>query len=86
MARIPLHLVEKTMTFNPTSHLNEADIAAYLDGAMEDAERRIVEAHLSGCDECRIEVITSQEAVSTAPRAGTRRKIPMRSRRSQAAS
>lgn len=66
------------MTFNPTAHLNEADIAAYLDGAMAEEERRSVEAHLANCDECRMEATASQEAVSTAPRVATRSRIPMR--------
>ena len=66
------------MTFNPGSHLNEADIAAYLDGAMPDAERKSVEAHLASCDACRMEVTASQEAVSTAPRTGARSRIPVR--------
>lgn len=66
------------MTFNPTMHPNEADLAAYIDGAIADAERKSVEAHLSVCDECRMEVTASQEAVSTAPRAAIRARIPMR--------
>lgn len=66
------------MTFNPGSHLNEADTAAYLDGVMPDGERKSVEAHLASCDACRMEVAASQEAVTTAPRIGTRSKIPVR--------
>ena len=66
------------MTFNLGSHLNETDIAAYLDGVTKDAERRSVETHLASCDECRMEVAASQEAISTAPSAATSSKIPMR--------
>jgi len=66
------------MTTNQSSHIEEADIAAYLDGAMTEKERASVEAHLASCDECRLEVIASQEAVSTAPRIARRSRIPMR--------
>jgi hypothetical protein len=66
------------MTFNPSAHLNDADIAAYLDGVVPDGDRKSVEAHLASCDACRMEVAASQDAVSTAPRIGTRSRIPVR--------
>ena len=48
-------------------HIDEGDLAAYLDRTLSDADRRQVEAHLSSCDECRAEVIASGDAVSSGP-------------------
>ena len=48
-------------------HLSENDIAAYIDGAMSEEERRRAEAHLSSCDECRLETVTASDAVTSAP-------------------
>lgn len=50
-----------------TAHIGEDELAAYLDRMLSEADRRRVEAHLSACDECRAEVITSREAVASAP-------------------
>lgn len=66
------------MTYNSIEHLNEADIAGYLDSTLTGTERKGVEAHLATCDECRMEVTASQEAISTAPRPATRSRIPLR--------
>jgi hypothetical protein len=74
----PFHLRQKIMTYNSSAHLNEADIAAYLDGAMTETERKGMEAHLSTCDECRLEVTDSHEAVNTAPRTAGRSRLPIR--------
>ena len=56
----------------PRGHLDEGEIAAYIDGAMTESERRSAEVHLAACDECRLETIASQDAVSSTPGAGTR--------------
>ena len=48
-------------------HLSDAEIAAYIDGAMSEAERARAESHLSMCDECRLETVTSSDAVASAP-------------------
>lgn len=66
------------MTYNPSSHLTESDIAAWLDRALPEPERRNVDAHLTSCDECRNEVSASQEAVSKAPRMTRPSRIPVR--------
>lgn len=55
------------------SHLDESQIAAYIDGAMNDGERAGAERHLSECDECRAEVVASHDVVGAAPIAGSAR-------------
>jgi hypothetical protein len=55
---------------NTTDHIDEDELASYLDRTLSDADRRLIEAHLSACDECRAEVIASREAVSSAPTLG----------------
>lgn len=39
------------------SHLTEGELAGYLDDELAAEERRRVEEHLDGCDDCRTEVI-----------------------------
>src|ERR1044071_8492463 len=39
-----------------TVHLEEADVAAYLDRTLSVADRARVEAHLADCERCREEV------------------------------
>jgi anti-sigma factor ChrR (cupin superfamily) len=48
-------------------HLNESEIAAYIDGVLSVDERTRAERHLSMCDECRLETLTSGDAVGSAP-------------------
>jgi anti-sigma factor RsiW len=45
-------------------HLTESVIAAYLDRRMGAEERRVVDSHLAGCDECRTEVVDVSRLVS----------------------
>ena len=56
-----------TREMQPRGHLDELEIASYIDGTLTESERQDVESHLSACDACRTEVITSQEAVSSIP-------------------
>lgn len=49
------------------AHLDDGDIAAYIDGVMTESELRSAEAHLAACDECRREATASQDVVSSAP-------------------
>lgn len=39
--------------FSRSSHLGDAQLAAYLDRSLSDEERDRIEDHLAGCDECR---------------------------------
>jgi hypothetical protein len=48
-------------------HLSEIDIAAYIDGVLSAEERARADRHLSMCDECRLETVTSGDAVASAP-------------------
>jgi hypothetical protein len=41
----------------PTDHLSGEDLAAYLDGELEAAERSRIQSHLADCDSCREEVV-----------------------------
>jgi anti-sigma factor RsiW len=41
------------------THLTEAQVSAYLDRALEPAERSAVEQHLAACPECRQEAVES---------------------------
>ena len=36
-----------------TDHLSEEQISASVDGQLEAEERRLLEAHLTGCEKCR---------------------------------
>jgi len=40
-------------------HLAERDLAGYLDGAMDPAGRRRIEAHLVRCDACLDELVSA---------------------------
>lgn len=51
----------------PFPHLDDATVAAYVDGSMSDSDRRLAESHLSLCDDCRAEVVAASAAVSSAP-------------------
>ncbi|NBC16996.1 MAG: hypothetical protein GVY18_06730 [Bacteroidetes bacterium] len=51
-------------------HLNDFDIARYVDGAVDPQERQRFEAHLQTCELCRAsvaDVVRLQDAVSRAP-------------------
>ena len=51
-------------------HLNDFDIARYVDGAVAPQERQRFEAHLRACEACRAsvaDVVRLQDAVSRAP-------------------
>lgn len=41
----------------PERHLESRDVAAYVDRALDPAERDSIEAHLADCTECRNEII-----------------------------
>lgn len=49
-------------------HPDALELSAYLDGALAGADRARVEAHLSGCAECRREVAAVAGVLRTAPR------------------
>ncbi len=47
-----------TSTGQPAAdHLSGAELAAYLDGKLEEGEKRRVQSHLADCDSCREEVV-----------------------------
>lgn len=48
---------------NQEDHMNEFDIAAYLDRRVTVAERERIEGHLAGCDECRQEIAQSYRLI-----------------------
>src|SRR3990172_6861420 len=52
---------------SPATHPEARVLAAYLDGALKDADRSLVEAHLAGCAECRFEVAAVAQLVRTVP-------------------
>lgn len=60
-----------------TDHLEPDVIAAYLDGDLPDGERESVEAHLSGCDECCMEVAAIDDTLRSMPRARAFRRYSM---------
>lgn len=49
-------------------HLENGQVAAYLDRALSPADRVAVEAHLAECDACRAEVVALAGVLRTAPR------------------
>lgn len=57
-----------TLADDTNAHLDEAAIAAYLDRALADVERRRIEAHLVACAECRDEVAEAAQVLATKPR------------------
>ena len=59
---------------NNTDPFSEND-AAYVMGALTDADRRAFEAHVSGCGECAAEVRTFQR-VSAALSLGVTQRTP----------
>jgi anti-sigma factor RsiW len=50
----------------PATHPETRELVAYIDGALKDADRGRVEAHLAGCAECRFEVAAVVRLVRTA--------------------
>ena len=61
-----------------SGHLSDSALSALLDGDLDPADRRRVEAHLDACADCRRELIESRRAVdSYKPRAN---RMPPRSR------
>jgi hypothetical protein len=51
-----------------SGHLDSNDIAAYVDGALDDAARARVDAHLAACGQCRAELIAVRRILAGAPR------------------
>lgn len=49
---------------NERDHIEEADLAAYLDGGLPDVKKADVEAHLAGCPACRAELVEVSEIVT----------------------
>lgn len=41
------------MPIDPADHPSAEDLAAYIDATLDETERTKIEAHLSGCSECR---------------------------------
>ena len=50
-------------------HLKDDVLAAYLDGALPAAERRVAEDHLAECATCRDELVVMSKLVADRPRA-----------------
>ncbi|MBT3322908.1 MAG: hypothetical protein HN392_11555 [Anaerolineae bacterium] len=46
-------------------HLNEIELNEYLDEMLDEATKKKIEAHLSGCEECRAKVVGFQALFST---------------------
>lgn len=53
---------------HPAVHPEVRELSAYLDGALADADRSRVEAHLAACAECRGEVAAVAQLLRAAPR------------------
>src|SRR5512144_427962 len=51
-----------------SGHLDPNDVAAYVDGALDDAGRARVDSHLADCGQCRAELIAVRRIVTSAPR------------------
>src|SRR5512143_809331 len=51
-----------------SGHLDPNDIAAYVDGALDDAGRTRADTHLADCGKCRAELIAVRRMVAHAPR------------------
>lgn len=51
-----------------SGHLDPNDLAAYVDGALDDAGRTRVDSHLADCGQCRTELIAVRRMVARAPR------------------
>src|SRR5690242_11771434 len=49
-------------------HLENGQVAAYLDRALSPSDRSRIEEHLAGCDACRAEVIEVARLLRTQPR------------------
>jgi len=49
-------------------HLAANEVAAYVDGTLEQAARARVDAHLADCDDCRAEVVAVRRMVGGTPR------------------
>lgn len=56
------------------------DIPAYVLGALSEPEQRRVEKHLSGCNECRLELVSYQQVVENLPVSATQHTPPLRLR------
>lgn len=54
-------------TMTDQGHLTERQIAGFLDVDLPFTERRLVEAHLDACDECRAEMVEIARMILTAP-------------------
>src|SRR4051812_11821590 len=46
-------------------HLSVEEVSAYLDGALLDADRERIQAHLADCPECREEVVELSRLIRT---------------------
>lgn len=63
----------RDVAVSATPHLTAAEVAAFVDGTLSDAERERAERHLAECDECREEVASCGRLVATMPIASARR-------------
>lgn len=54
-----------TTTKTLKTHPSESHLADYLSGSLPETERRDVESHLAGCNDCLSSVISADEAVES---------------------
>ena len=58
------------------SHLTDADVAAFIDGSLAEADRVSAAAHLAACDECRAEIVSAAGLAASIP-SRNRRRLPL---------
>ena len=56
------------MSARETTHLTDAQLDDYVDGALSDSERAFAEEHLASCERCRRAVGDTRELIATAQR------------------
>lgn len=61
----------------PLPHPDAMDLAAYIDGTLSPDARATLEAHLAGCEPCRLEVLQVDGIVRAAPARQRRALLPL---------
>jgi len=56
------------MSARETTHLTDAQLDDYVDGALSESERAFAEGHLASCERCRRAVGDTRELIATAQR------------------